>query len=54
MFLYRHEPDEDHQNEDTVRLGPPCRIATTKITRLLGLDLSEESLDKAASASPCR
>lgn len=47
MFLYRHEPDEDRQKEDAVRPGPPYRIAATKITRLLGLDLSEESLDKA-------
>ena len=47
MFLYRHEPDEDRQKEDAVRPGPPYRIAATKITRLLGLDRSEESLDEA-------
>jgi hypothetical protein len=47
MFLYRHEPDEARRKEDAVRPGPPYRIAAAKITSLLGLHLSEESLDTA-------
>ncbi|SRR5579875_792812 len=46
MFLYRHEPEQSRAAEDAVRPGPPYRIAAEKITRRLGLTLSDHVLDR--------
>ena len=46
MKLYEVEPEEARQKEDEVRPGPPFVIAARKTTELLGLDLSEEQIQK--------
>ncbi len=46
--LYELESERDRAREDAARPGPPDRIAAEKITRLAGLQLSEEQLDRAA------
>jgi hypothetical protein len=47
-WLYEHESQASRDREEAVRPGPPYRIAAQKTTALLGLDLSEAALDKAA------
>jgi hypothetical protein len=46
MKLYEMEPEEARQKEDKVRPGPPFVIAARKTADLLGLDLSEEQIQK--------
>ena len=48
MFLYRHEPPQATAAEDAARPGAPYRVAGEKITSALGLDLTDEVLDKVA------
>jgi hypothetical protein len=48
MFLYRHEPAQARAIEDAARPGPPSRAAGEKITSALGLNLTDEVLDKVA------
>ncbi len=48
MWLYQRESDADRAREDAARPGPPPRIAAQKTTALMGLNLSEAALDKAA------
>jgi hypothetical protein len=47
-WLYEREGQADRDREDAVRPGPPYRIAAQKTTALLGLELSEPLLDRAA------
>jgi len=47
MKLYELEPAADRQREDTVRPGPPYRIAAEKTLRLLGIKLEGKALDRA-------
>ena len=49
-WLYERESQADRDREEAVRPSPPCRIAAQKSTALIGLDLSEPALDKAALA----
>lgn len=42
--LYRLEPEDDRRREDAVRPGPPYQIAARKTAALLGLDLSDRTL----------
>lgn len=46
MKLYQFEPAEAREREDAVRPGAPYYIAAEKLTRLYGLDLSEEQLQR--------
>lgn len=46
--LYERESEQDRACEDAARPGPPDRIAAQKLTRLVGLRLDEQQLDKAA------
>ena len=46
MKLYELEPEEDRRQEDEVRPGDPPIIAAGKTARLLGLDLSEEAVER--------
>jgi hypothetical protein len=46
MKLYELEPEEDRRREDEVRPGAPPIIAARKTARLLGLDLSEEAVER--------
>ena len=48
MFLYRHEPVKARAAEDAARPGPPYRVASEKITSALGLNLTDEVLDRVA------
>ena len=48
MLLYRHEPAQARAAEDAARPGPPYRVASEKVTSALGLDLTDEVLDKVA------
>ena len=47
-WLYERESQADRDREEAVRPGPPYRIAAQKSAALIGLDLSEPALDKAA------
>ncbi len=47
-WMYERESEADQEREEAVRPGPPYRVAAQKTTALLGLDLSESALDKAA------
>ncbi len=49
MKLYELESEGDRKREDEVRPGPPYLIAARKITEGLGLELSEEQLEKVAT-----
>ncbi len=49
MKLYELESEEDRKREDEVRPGPPFYIAARKVTEGLGMALSEEQLQKAAT-----
>lgn len=46
MKLYEMESAADREREDAARPGPPYRIAAEKITRSLGLDLTDQRLDR--------
>src|SRR5947209_17082342 len=46
--LYELESEANRAREDTARPGAPYRIAADKLTRLVGLHLSEQQLDRAA------
>jgi hypothetical protein len=48
MKLYELESEEDRKREEEVRPGPPFEIAARKTTEALGIELSEEHLEKAA------
>lgn len=48
--LYAWEPDEARAREDAARPGPPFQIAAQKNARLLGIDLSEQRLQRAGMA----
>lgn len=48
MKLYQFEPDHARQQEDEARPGPPFQIAAEKTTRLLGLGLNEQQMQKAS------
>jgi hypothetical protein len=48
MKLYELEPEEDREQEEEVRPGPPFVIAARKITEGLGMDLSDEQLQMVA------
>lgn len=47
-WMYDHESPADREREDTARPGPPYRIAAQKTAALLGVELTEAQLDKAA------
>jgi hypothetical protein len=49
-WLYEHESQASREREEAARPGPPYRIAAQKTTALLGLNLSDAALDKAALA----
>ncbi len=49
MKLYELEPEEDRKREDEARPGPPFLIAARKTTEGLGMELSEEQLQKVAT-----
>ncbi len=49
MKLYELESEEDRRKEDEARPGPPYLIATRKTTEAMGLELSEERLQKVAT-----
>jgi hypothetical protein len=46
--LYELEPSSACDKEDAVRPGPPYRVAAEKITRALGLTLTDEQLERAS------
>ncbi len=46
MKLFELEPEEARQREDAVRPGAPYQIAAEKLTRVFGLDLSEQQLNR--------
>lgn len=48
MKLYELESEETRNKEEEVRPGDPPYIAAEKTTRLFGVDLSEEQLEKLA------
>jgi hypothetical protein len=47
-WLYERESQGSREREQAVRPGPPYRIVAQKTAALLGLDLSEAALEKAA------
>lgn len=47
-WMYEHQSQADRDREEAVRPGPPYRVAAQKTFALLGLDLSDDVLDKAA------
>lgn len=47
-WLYQLESQADRDREEAVRPGPPYRIAAQKTAGLVGLELSESALDRAA------
>jgi len=53
MFLCRHEPAQARAIEDAARPGPPYRVTGAKITSVLGLQLTDEVLDKVALGLHC-
>lgn len=50
MKLYEWESEAARRQEDEVRPGPPYRLAAEKFSRVLGVPLSEQRLDRAALA----
>jgi hypothetical protein len=46
MKLYERESAADREREDAVRPGPPYRTAAEKITTALGVELTDEQLDR--------
>jgi hypothetical protein len=50
MKLYEWESAANRAGEDAARPGPPYRIAAEKTARLVGLELSEAAMGKAALA----
>jgi uncharacterized membrane protein YagU involved in acid resistance len=46
MKLYELESEADREQEDRVRPGPPYELAARRITALLGLELSDEQVQK--------
>lgn len=50
MKLYQLEPADVRDREDAARPGPPYRVAAEKITRVLGVELSEERLQQLSLA----
>jgi hypothetical protein len=46
MKLYEWESEEARRQEDAVRPGPPYKIAAEKTTKLLGIQLTEQQLNK--------
>lgn len=49
MKLYELEPEGDRQKEEEVRPGNPFYVAAEKTTRLFGIELSEDGLQKLAT-----
>jgi hypothetical protein len=49
MKLYKLESEEDRKQEEEVRPGPPFEIAARKTAEALGIELSEEQLQKVAT-----
>ncbi len=49
MKLYELESEEDRRKEDEARPGPPYVIAARKTTEALGMELSDERLQKVAT-----
>jgi hypothetical protein len=50
MKLYELESEADRRREDEVRPGPPYAMAARKAAGLVGLDLSDEQLERLALA----
>jgi hypothetical protein len=50
MKLYELEPAEARTREDAARPGAPYRIAAEKLTTVVGLQLSEQQLDRLSLA----
>jgi hypothetical protein len=46
MKLYELEPAEAREREDAVRPGAPYYVAAEKLSRIFGLDLNEEQLQR--------
>jgi hypothetical protein len=45
---YRLEPEADREREETVRPGPPFRLAAQNLSqRVLGIDLDDEQANRA-------
>jgi glutamate synthase domain-containing protein 3 len=49
MKLYELESEEDREREEAVRPGPPFYAAAKKTAEALGIELSEEQLQKVAT-----
>lgn len=50
MKLYELEPEEDREQEDAVRPGPPYQVAAEKTARLMDVELTDEQLKRAGMA----
>lgn len=48
MKLYELESEEDRKREEEIRPGPPYEIAARQTTQALGIELSDEQLQKIA------
>ncbi len=46
MKLYQLKPAQARAREDAVRPGPPYRLAAEKLTKVLGLELNENQLNR--------
>ncbi|MEX2291469.1 MAG: DUF1440 domain-containing protein [Mycobacteriales bacterium] len=50
MKLYELESEADRRREDEVRPGPPYALAARKAADMVGLDLSDEQLERLSLA----
>ncbi len=50
MKLYELEPGQARAREDAARPGAPYRIAAEKLTKVFGLELSEQQLNRLSLA----
>jgi hypothetical protein len=50
MKLYQMESEQDRAREDAARPGPPFRVAAEKLTKVFGLKLSEQQIDRLSMA----
>jgi hypothetical protein len=50
MKLYELEPAAARGREDAVRPGPPYRIAAEKLTKVFGLQITEQQLNRLSLA----
>jgi hypothetical protein len=50
MKLYELESDEDRAREDAARPGPPYQVAAEKLSKVFGVQLSEQQLSRLSLA----